>query len=80
MKLGIQPSHAEIVTSDNDTNIVHCLLQFAEGIKLIQVDLSKMKINMISPKSSFAKKEILAGTISAKEVATNKTGIYEDKS
>ena len=44
MKLGIQPSHAEIVTSDNDTNIVHCLLQFAEGIKLIQVDLSKMKI------------------------------------
>lgn len=39
-----------------------------------------MKINLISPKSNFAKREMLAGRISAKELATNKTALFEDKS
>ena len=42
--------------------------------------LGSLKINLQSSKSVYAKKEMLEGKISPKEVASNKTSVFEDKS
>lgn len=44
LKLGLQLTEAQLVLSDNDINTIHCALFFNEGVKLLQVDLTKMKI------------------------------------
>jgi hypothetical protein len=46
----------------------------------ISKHLGSLKINLISPKTSYAKLEMLSGSISAKDVASNKTSVFEDKS